>query len=336
MNDKSVQTIEDIARLAGVSKSTVSRALNDSPLIGKETRTRIQALARAHNFQGNVAARRLSMQESRTIAFVTHYYRKDFCFMDLFAMELVGAVSNALADKKYDLLMAHVNPFETDWANQYLDTGRADGFILMTSTRKQHHIQKLVDMGAPFIVWAVPSANQSYCSVTGDNFNGGKLAAQHLLSLGRQKIAFLGGPAGEMEVERRYAGYEAALLEAGCQVDPALVAHAFYTAETAAQEMRRLLERVPQLDAVFANSDVMAIAAMDVLRESGRRIPEDVAVIGYDNLSIAAICNPPLTTINQNLPLVGRLLADNLIQFLQKGIVTNVSVPVELVVRQSA
>jgi len=172
--------------------------------------------------------------------------------------------------------------------------------------------------------------------VAGDNFSGGKLAGQHLVGQGRRKIAFLGGPAGELEVQRRYAGFEAALLEGGCTIDPALVTHTHFTSETAAQEMGRLLEQAPDLDAVFANSDVMAIAAMDVLRAAGRRIPEDVAVVGFDNLSIAAICNPPLTTVSQNLPLAGRLLADNLIQFLQKGLVTNVSVPVELVRRQSA
>src|SRR5512146_2588611 len=110
-SERTVQNIGDIARLAGVSKSTVSRALNDSPLIGEETRARIRAIAREHNFQVNVAAQRLSRQESRTIAFVTHTYHTDFCFMDLFGLEMVGAISNALAAKKYDLLMAHVDPY---------------------------------------------------------------------------------------------------------------------------------------------------------------------------------------------------------------------------------
>ena len=108
MNDKSVQTIEDIARLAGVSKSTVSRALNDSPLIGEETRARIRRIALEHNYQINEAARRLSMQESRTIAFVTHTYRDSFCFQDLFAMELVGAISHALAANNPDTRKAAV------------------------------------------------------------------------------------------------------------------------------------------------------------------------------------------------------------------------------------
>ncbi len=334
-SERTVQNIGDIARLAGVSKSTVSRALNDSPLIGEETRARIRAIAREHNFTVNVTAQRLSRQESRTIAFVTHQHRSSFCFRDLFGLEMVGAISNALAEKKYDLLMAQVDPYVTTWASQYLESGRADGFILMTSTRKQWHIKKLLDMEAPFIVWGVPLPNQCYCSVTGDNYRGGYLAGQRLCQLGRRRIAFLGGPADEAEVERRYQGFEAALREAGQALDPALVAYADFSEETAAEQTHTLLERVPGLDAIFANSDVMAIAAMDVLRSAGKRIPEDVAVIGYDDLSIAAISNPPLTTISQHLPLAGRMLAENLIQRLQKGIVINATVPVDLVERQS-
>ncbi len=336
MSKKTTQTIEDIARLAGVSKSTVSRALNNSSLIGEETRERVCDIARQQNFQVNVAAQRLSKMESRTIAFVTHTYHQCFSVTDLFGLEMLGAISNALALNHYDLLMAHVDPFDNAWINQYLATGRADGFIVMTSTRKSYHVQALIDSQAPFIVWGVPLPRQSYCSVTGDNFTGGKLAAEHLLKTGRRKIAFLGGPAYEMEIQRRYEGFEAAMLAAGRTPDPSLVVHADYMAETATRMTRQLLEQAPDLEAIFANSDVMAIASMDAIRETGRRVPEDVAVIGYDNLSIASISQPALTTVNQNLPLAGRLLAENLIQYLQKGIVTNVSVPVELVVRQSA
>ncbi len=337
MSKKTTQTIEDIARLAGVSKSTVSRALSGSSLIGEETRERIQALAQEHNFQVNVAAQRLSMMESKTIAFVTCVNPIDFfSITDLFGLEMLGVISSALAMDHYDLLMAHVNPQDVSWIDKYLATGRADGFILMTSTRKQYHIRALLDRQAPFIVWGTPLPRQSYCSVCGDDFTGGKLATEHLLKTGRRKIAFLGGPADELEVQRRYDGYEAALRSANCSPDPALVMYADWSAETAAQVMRRLLAQAPDLDAVFVNSDVMAISAIDVIRGVGRRVPEDVAVVGYDNVSIAAISRPALTTISQKLPLAGRLLAENLIQYLQKGIVTNVSIPVELVVRQSA
>ena len=178
--------------------------------------------------------------------------------------------------------------------------------------------------------------NHSYPSVTGDNFNGGKQATGHLISSGRQKIAFLGGPADEMEVQLRFKGYENCLSEAGRSVDPALIAHGDFSNTSGAVTMQKLLEQAPDLDAVFVNSDLMAIAAMDTIRETGRRVPEDIAVIGYDDLSISEHSNPPLTTVRQNIPLAGKMLAQNLIQYLQTGVVTNMSIPVELVIRKSA
>ena len=335
MSKKPVQTIEDIARLAKVSKSTVSRALNDSPLIKEETKERIRAIARQQNFSINVPARQLSLQQSRTVAYVTHASMEFFSVEDLFGLEIMGGISSGLHANGYDLLVVHVNPRDMEWAHQYLDSGRVDGFILMTSSRKTTHIKALVEMGAPFIVWGVPMPNYSYCSVTGDNFTGGKLATEYLVNSGRRRIAFLGGPAAELEVQQRYRGYETALVSAGRSADPALLAYGDFSSASGAAAMQRLLEQAPDLDAVFVNSDLMAIAAINLIHDRGSRVPEDIAVVGYDDLSIASYNNLPLTTIRQNIPLAGRLLAQNLIQYLQTGVVTNVTIPVELVVRKS-
>ena len=336
MSKKSVQTIADIARLAKVSKATVSRALNDSPLVRAETKERILRIAREHNFRINAPARQLSMRQSRTVAFVTHAHHKDFSVADLFVLEIMGGIASGLHSSGYDMLVVQVDPRDTEWAHQYLDTGRVDGFVLMTSSRKQVHIKTLVEMGAPFIVWGAPPPDASYCSVTGDNITGGRLAAEHLLRRGCKRIAFLGGQADEVEVQHRYKGYRMALQAAGLKADPALRFHGDYSSASAEAGMQRLLDQSPDLDAVFANSDLMAIAAIEVIQRSGRKVPEDVAVVGYDDLSIAAYNNLPLTTIRQNIPLAGRLLAQNLIQYLQTGVVTNVTLPVELVVRKSA
>jgi DNA-binding LacI/PurR family transcriptional regulator len=333
---KKTCTIEDIARQAGVSKSTVSRALNDSPLIGEETKQKIRAIAKARRFQVNVPARRLSLKQSNTIAFVTHAMKKEFSVMDLFTMEILGGITAGLKEQGYDLLMLCVDPCDTDWPAQHLEAGRADGFILMTSTRKQAHIKMLAEIGAPFIAWGAPHPKYSYCTVVGDDLTGGRLAGRHLIVEGRKRIAFLGGPAEEKEVELRFQGYAAALKEAGRTVDPALVVHGDYTDKSGADKMRALLDSAPDLDAVFVNSDLMAVAAMQVLREAGKRVPEDVAVVGYDNLSIAEKTTPALTTVNQNIPLAGRLLARNLLQYIKTRVVTHVTVPVELIVRQSA
>lgn len=191
-------------------------------------------------------------------------------------------------------------------------------------------------MGAPFIIWGIPQPNCGCCSVSGDNFNGGKLATEYLIRSGKQRIAFLGGPADELEVKLRFSGYEAALQAAGKSIDPELLAYGDFSDTSGAAAMRRLLRQAPDLDAVFVNSDLMAISAMDVIRENDQRVPEDIAVVGYDDLSIAEHSYPPLTTIRQNIPLAGRLLAQNLIQYLETGVVTNVTIPVELIERKSA
>jgi DNA-binding LacI/PurR family transcriptional regulator len=337
MSKKPVQTIADIARLANVSKSTVSRALNDSPLIKQETKERIRLIARQNNYRINAPARQLSLKQSCTIAFVTHAYDKQcFSVEDLFVLEIMGGIANGLHASCYDMLVVHVDPRDTDWAHQYLDSGRVDGFVLMTSSRKQSHIKALLEMGAPFIVWGLPLPNSSYCSVTGDNLTGGKLAAEHLIRSGKNRIAFLGGPTDELEVQQRYQGYQSALQAAGRGLDPALLAYGDYSHASGQAAMQRLLEQAPDLDAVFVCSDLMAIGAINVIRQHGVRVPHDIAVVGYDDLSIAAFNNLPLTTIRQNIPLAGRLLAQNLVQYLQTGVVTNVTIPVELVVRQSA
>jgi len=337
MRKKTVKTIEDIARLANVSKATVSRSLNDSPLVKKETKECIQAIAREHHFRINAPARNLSLRQSHTIAFVTYNYHKDAYSAEfMFGLEIMSGITKGLYNLGYELLVVHVDPYETGWAQRYLDSGRVDGFILMTSVRKQWHVKNLVEMEAPFITWGVPLSNKKYCSVTADDLTGGRLATEHLINTGKQRIAFLGGPKEEMEVQLRFEGFKNALGAVGRSVDLDLLSYGDYSPDSGYSAMEQLLSQSPDLDAVFVSSDLMAISAINVIQESGKRVPEDIAVIGYDDLSIAAFNNLPLTTVRQNIPLAGKLLAQNLIQYIQSGVVTNVTVPVELVVRKSA
>lgn len=337
MRKKPVQTLEDIARLANVSRSTVSRALNDSPLLSQETKQRIQAIAREHNFRLNVSARNLRLRQSRTIAFVAPVYSPTFLSTeDVFGLEMLGSIGSGLHSLGYDCLIVHTDPHDSTWAHHYLDSGRVDGFILVASNLKQSQITTLVTMKAPFIVWGIPASPFNYCSVTSDNIAGGVLATEHLIRTGRRQIAFLGGPHDNVTVQNRFKGYEQALQAAGRHVNPALVVYGDYTYASGTAAMQRLLDQAPDLDAVFANSDLMAIAAITVIQASGKRVPDDIAVVGYDDLSIASYTTLPLTTIRQNIPLVGTLLAQNLIQYIDTGLVTNVTVPVELVIRKSA
>jgi DNA-binding LacI/PurR family transcriptional regulator len=329
-------TIADIARAAGVSKSTVSRALNDSPLIGAETKQRIHEIAREHDFQMNDAARRLSLKQSHVVALVTYEYKKEASVPDAFMLEMMSGISGGLHANGYDMLVIQVAPHDTGWARRYLETGRVDGFVMLSGSCTQAHIGTLVDMQAPFIVWGAAPGTHGYCSVNGDSFAGGKIATEHLLGTGRRRIAFLGGFARQHEVEDRHRGYASALRAAAIPLDPDLVAYADYSELSAAAITRRLLEDVPDLDGIFVNSDAMALAAIKTIRQHGRRVPDDIAVVGYDDIALARHSDPPLTTIRQNGPLAGRLLAENLLQHLATGVVTSVTIPAELVVRGSA
>lgn len=338
MAKRTARTLNDIAQLAKVSTATVSRALNNSPLINHQTRERIQAIAREQEFRTNSAARNLSLRHSHTVAFVTPNSEPEFFSADgLFGLEILSGIGKGLSALGYDLLIVHVDQDDDAWVNSYFGSSRVDGFILLTEHRKLANIKKLLEVGVPFITWGMPIPNHSYCTVTGDNHAGGRLATRHLLQLGRKKIAFLGGPSADLSVRYRYDGYRSALADTGHSLDTGLVAFGGdYSHASGVVVMQRLLEHAPGLDAVFASSDLMAMGAIKTLHALGRRVPEDVAVIGYDDLSIAAVYNPPLTTIRQNVLLAGGLLAQNLVQYIRTGVITNVTTPVELVLRQSA
>ncbi|MBN2048537.1 MAG: LacI family DNA-binding transcriptional regulator [Anaerolineaceae bacterium] len=331
------KTLDDIARLANVSTATVSRALSDSPLISKETKERIQAIAQKYQYRINISARNLRLRQSKTIAFVAPVYTPEFFSgNDLFGMEMLSGIGRGLHDLGYDLLVIHVDADDITWSQSYLESGRVDGFILLTSDHKPSVIKSLVETEVAFIGWGHPIAGLNYCSVTGDNLTGGNLATQHLLKLNRKRIAFLGGPKDSVTIQHRQKGYQMAIQSAGIEVNPNLVAYTNYSYESGGAAMRELLRKNPDLNAVFVTSDLNAIGAINAIHESGKRVPEDIAVVGYDDLPIALYNNLPLTTIRQNFPLIGKLLAENLIQYLQTGVINNVITPVELIIRKSA
>lgn len=341
--------MSDIARLAGVSKATVSRALNDSSLVNADTRERVQAIARKHGFYINATARSLSRRQSSVVALATLPYelvgsgdpRADGVLHadtlpDAFMLELISGLTSGLHARGYDLLMVQIDPRDTGWIGRYLDSGRVDGFVVMAAQCTARHLRALEARRAQFVVWGRRSDSRSHGTVTGDSFAGGRIATAHLLACGRRRIALIGGPRGEDEAGARFDGYAAALQEAGLRLDPSLITYGPYSPESGAERTRRLLARRDDIDAIFACSDLMAVAAIEELRAQGRRVPGDVAVVGYDDISLAAHTDPPLTTVRQPGPLAGQLLADCLIQQLRTGIAAHAEIPAELVIRASA
>ena len=338
MTVSKAHTIADLARIAGVDKSTVSRALNDSPLIAAATKERIREIAEQHDFQMNVPAQRLSRRQSNVVGLVRFDWGKGLKMLDMFMLEIMGGISLGLSEHGYELLVLQAKIDDPTWASRYLESGRADGFIMLSASCTPELLNDLGAARAPLVVWGAPAQNGDYSSVSGESFEGGRIATEYLLATGRRRIAFLGGPSSASEVEDRRRGYEAAHAAAGLEADAALAVHATWEQPeaSAAAAIDTLFARDPAFDAVFANSDLFALGAIDALRAHGRRVPEDVAVVGYDDISVAAYANPPLTTIRQDGLLIGTLLARTLVQQLETGAVTNVTIPAELVVRESA
>lgn len=333
-----VRTIGDIAKLAGVSKATVSRALNDSPLISVETKERIHAIAREHAFERNELARRLTLRQSKVAGLVMFGESGQSYRPDLFMLEIMGGIASGLHEHGYELLAVQPRPDDENWARRYVDSGRADGFIVPSASCTPTRLRMLTDSGAPFVVWGRRSESGEFASVSGDNVAGGRLATERLVVTGRRRIAFVGGPEWAPEIKERRAGYEAALTAAGLEIDPALVVHTSWLRpeEHAEAAVTELLDAHPELDGVVANSDRFAIGALEALRTRGLDVPGRVGVVGYDDTAIAAYTNPPLTSVRQDGAVAGRLLARTLVDRLETGAVTHVSMPAELVVRESA
>ena len=331
-----IKTIADIARIAGVSKSTVSRALNDNPLIREETREKIKAIAREHRFEVHQGARCLSLNRSNTIGLIIPISPHAGHFItDPFFAELLRGIMFAIGDHGYDLLIGQPRKHDPSEISRYIGSKRADGLIIIGCDWYIDAVSELIGQKIPIIVWGVEPRND-FCTVNCDNINGGRLAAQHLIQLGRKRIAFLGGTQDAQEVMLRYQGYEKALQNAGFGIDPALVTHGDYTSRTGYEQMQKLLRQHDDIDGVFACSDLMAIGAMEALREQGRQVPQDVSVVGFDDIPLAEHCSPPLTTIRQNIAKTGEILVHNLTQYLQDGIISRAILPVELVVRKSS
>jgi DNA-binding LacI/PurR family transcriptional regulator len=313
-SDKRRVQMLDIARLAGVSTSTVSRALNGSGLINTETRQRITELARSLNYSINVSAKNLRLGENRTIGVVIPYDRKTRQHVsDPFFLGMLGSLADALTDRGYDMLLSRVDAEHLDDLAGLYDTGRASGIVVIGQWGHHDQLNELAVRRVPFVVWGAQLPRQLYCSVGTDNFSGGRMAARYLLDMGRRRIAFM-GDVDLPEAAQRHEGYLQAHRDHGLQADPALLIRAPFTAAEAQVSMGEFLARGLAIDGLFAASDLIAMNAMGVLFAKGLDVPRDVSVVGYDDIEAAAHCHPPLTTVRQPIELAGVEMVDCLLQ----------------------
>ena len=325
----------DIARLAGVSTATVSRALNNSPLINPETRSRITALARSLNYSINAGAQNLRLGQNRTVALVVPLDSSSRQHLsDPFFLAMVGSIADALTELGFDMLLSRVDAEQLDSAAALYDAGRAIGIILIGQWRHHDQLNALAVRRVPVVVWGAQLPQQLYSTVGGDNVRGGLLATEHLLQNGRRDIAFF-GDTDLPEVAQRHAGYLQALANAGVTPRAELTVKVPFVPELAAQAIHVLQKQAVHFDAVFACSDLLAMAAIGALR-GARSVPQDVAVVGYDDVHLAEHFFPTLSTVRQPIDQAGQALVRSLLALIDGVRPEPVQLPTTLIVRASS
>ena len=340
MTIKGKATSLDIAHLAGVSQPTVSRALRGSPSVNPETRERILAIARELNYKVDKNASNLRAQQSGTLALL--FFEDptpDDSLINPFFHSMLGSITRACALRGYDLLVSF-QQLSNNWHADFEDSHKADGLILLgygDYLEAESKLQRLVAQGTHFVRWGAALPGEPGVSIGCDNYQGGHDMAAHLLALGCRRIAFLGHASDHYpEFFERWRGYAAALAAAGLAPDPALQVDAITTEQSGHEAVRALLASGARFDALFAASDLIALGAMNGLREQGLRMPQDVAVAGFDDIAMASFVQPGLSTVQQDTKQAGEVLVDSLIRLIQGEAVESRTLPVKLVLRGSS
>lgn len=325
----------DIARMAGVSVSTVSRALAGSTLVPQAKREEILALAQEQGYVINEQARNLRLKKTRTIGIVIPLgHEVGQLISDPFFIELLGRLADEITARDYNVLLTKVARPEPGWQDRLIQSQKADGLIVIGQSDQHEALNAVARTYLPLVVWGAHLPSQIYCSVGSDNIGGARLAVEHLVQKGRRRIAFLGVPTLP-EVGLRYDGYRRALAAAGIAEDPALLAPAHFTVDTAYDTVRGLIDSKVPFDAIFAVSDVIAIAAIKALNAAGLRVPDDVAVVGFDDITIAAYVSPALTSVRQDLARGAKVMIDLLFRRMEGENTPSATMPAELVIRKS-
>lgn len=333
-------TSRDIAEIAGVSQATVSRALRNSPLVRPETRERIQGIARDLNYFVNRNAAGLRTHQSNTIALLMFDETGgDEADINPFFLSMLGNITRAAAHRGYDVLVS-MQQQSDDWHIEYQASHRADGLILLGYGDYKDYREKLAALAnanTRFIIWGPMVKHRPGHSFGCDNENGGFQATRHLLDAGRERIAFIGNTSRRHSPEHaaRYKGYSRSLALAGITEKSSVVIPADNSEDIGYKAIEHLLSGDDEFDAVFAVTDWLAIGAIRALQDAGRRVPEDVSVVGFDDMPLAAHITPALTTVRQNTHLAGEGLVRGIVGLIEGEPVESALMPPQLIIRKS-
>jgi DNA-binding LacI/PurR family transcriptional regulator len=329
-----VRNIADLAKIAGVSPGTVSRALSGSSLISEKTRARIRALADKHAFRPSSVARNLRTQRTGAIGVVIPLgHERGQHISDPFFMTLLGYLADDLTERGYDLVLSRVIPDSGKWLETIIDAGRSDGVIVIGQSDQVAVLDKAAARHKALVAWGGYTPGQIHCSVGSDNYLGGAIAAQHLIDRGCKQLAFLGDPRA-LEIEQRLQGCKAAMKAAGME-RRLKVLPTHLTMEASGEDIAALLRDGQHPDGIVAASDVIAMNALRVLAEHKIAVPRDVRVVGYDDLALAEQTVPRLTTVRQDIRSGARYLVDCLMRRIDGDETASVVMRPELVVRMS-
>ncbi|MCU1515699.1 MAG: putative transcriptional regulator, lacI family [Pseudarthrobacter sp.] len=327
--------IDDVAAEAGVSRGTVSRVLNGGHWVSPSALAAVNAAIKKTGYRVNPHARNLATNRANSVAFLlteTH----DRLFEDPNFAVLMRGAADALAvhDIPLVLIMAGTDD-EQRRATDFLTAGHVDGVLLVSSHgSRKGIIADIIAAGVPAIACGVPLGFEKKMGyVAADDYEGARDVLRYLRDGGRKRIATITGPQDTSGGIRRLEAYRA---DQGADIDEALIANGDYSRESGAKAMRELLNRAPDLDAVFAGNDLMALGALDVLREAGRQTPGDVAVVGFDDINAAQEASPPLTTVRQPFDRISEEMVRLLLDVIDGKKFAAITIPTEMVIRESA
>jgi DNA-binding LacI/PurR family transcriptional regulator len=329
-------TIFDVAREANVSRGTVSRVLNGEPYVSAASRAAIEAAIAKVGYVRNFAARNLVTQRTRAVALIVHEPHSVF-LQDPNIGDILLGTNERLSEAEIQLVCLIIGS-DRDSARvaDYLRGGFVDGAIIVSAREHDPIATAIAQIGLPAVFIGHPSSPTDLHWVGIDNRTAARDVTARLLGTGRTRVGMIAAALDRDSGADRLAGFREALGE---RFDPELVVEVpLYSLGSGAQGMRELLERAPDIDGVFASADPIAAGAMDVLREAGRRIPEDVGIVGFDDSDWALRCDPPLSTVRQPADLLGRRAATVVLDLIDGILPTDADsiLPTEIVWRDSA
>jgi len=309
------QNIQELARIAGVSTATVSRALTGAGHLSAATRERIQKLAAELQFKPSTTARNLRIGRTGAIGVVVPLgHERTQHLSDPFFMTLISYVADRLADQGYDALLSRVVPSDGDWLDRIAQSGRVDGIIVIGQSDQARVLDQTAKTYRPMVVWGSQIAGHAYHTVGSDNRLGGRMATEHLIAQGCRKLAFFGDP-NAPEVEERLRGFRDAIEAAEGVAGALLPVH--FVPQMALTTISDYLGIADGVDGIFAASDTIAMMTIQALADRGRAVPADVKVVGFDDLDVARHTLPPLTSVRQDLDKGAKALVDTLLALLR-------------------